>query len=49
VHEDPEYISAGFAAGATGYVTKRRIASDLVPAIREVAAGGTFLSPTLRE
>lgn len=49
VHEDPEYISAGFAAGASGYVTKRRMASDLAYAIREVVAGGTFLSPTLRE
>jgi DNA-binding NarL/FixJ family response regulator len=49
VHEDPEYISAGFAAGASGYVIKRRWASDLVNAIREVVAGGTFLSPTLRK
>jgi two-component system, NarL family, invasion response regulator UvrY len=49
VDEDPEYVSAGFAAGASGYVTKRRLTSDLVHAIREVAAGRTFLSPTLRE
>ena len=49
VHEDPEYVSAGFAAGANGYVTKRRLVSDLVHAIREVAAGRTFLSPTLQK
>lgn len=49
VQEDPEYISAGFAAGANGYVTKRRLTSDLVHAIREVVAGRTFISPTLRK
>lgn len=49
VHEEPEYISAAFSAGASGYVTKRRVASDLVRAIREVADGGVFLSPTLRK
>lgn len=49
VHEEPEYISAAFSAGASGYVTKRRLASDLVRAIREVADGGVFLSPTLRK
>ena len=49
VHEDPEYISAGFAAGASGYVFKGRLASDLAHAIRDVIAGGTFLSPALRK
>lgn len=49
IHEEPEYISAGFAAGARGYVTKRRLASDLTRAIREVFAGNTFLSPTLQK
>ena len=49
VDEDPEYVSAGFAAGANGYVTKRRLTSDLVHAIREVTAGRTFLSPTLQK
>jgi DNA-binding NarL/FixJ family response regulator len=49
VEEDPEYVSAGFEAGANGYVTKRRLTSDLVHAIREVAAGRTFLSPSLQK
>jgi DNA-binding NarL/FixJ family response regulator len=48
IHEEPEYISAAFCAGASGYVTKRRVASDLACAIREVHEGRTFLSPTLR-
>lgn len=48
IHEKEEYVSAAFAAGASGYVTKRRLLSDLVHAIREVTEGRTFLSPTLR-
>jgi DNA-binding NarL/FixJ family response regulator len=48
IHEEPEYISAGVSAGAAGYVSKRRMASDLVRAIREVFAGRTFFSPSLQ-
>jgi DNA-binding NarL/FixJ family response regulator len=48
IHEQSEYISAAFAAGASGYVTKQRLASDLVLAIREVSQGHTFLSPSLK-
>ena len=44
IHEEPEYISAAFGAGALGYVTKRRLATDLKPAIREVSAGRKFPS-----
>ena len=47
IHEEPEYISAGFSAGALGYVTKRRLSSDLSLAIREVFEGRKFLSPSL--
>jgi DNA-binding NarL/FixJ family response regulator len=47
IHEQPEYIAAAFSAGAPGYVTKRRLASDLVIAIREVFLGNTFVSPSL--
>jgi DNA-binding NarL/FixJ family response regulator len=47
IHEQAEYISAAFAAGACGYVTKRRLASDLARAIREVFQGDTFLSQSL--
>lgn len=49
IHEEPEYISAAFSVGACGYVTKRRLASDLVLAIREVSAGRNFLSPSLHK
>jgi DNA-binding NarL/FixJ family response regulator len=49
INEQPEYISAAFSAGASGYVTKRRLASDLAIAIREVFLGNTFLSPSLEK
>jgi len=47
VQEDPEYVAAALQYGARGYVTKPRMSSDLVAAVEEVLAGGTFLSPTL--
>jgi two-component system response regulator DegU len=48
IHEQQSYISAAFASGGRGYVTKRHLASDLAPAIRAVVEGQTFLSPSLR-
>lgn len=48
IHEQSEYVSAAFSAGASGYVSKRRLASDLASAIREVTEGNIFLSPSLR-
>lgn len=49
MHEQPEYVSDAFSAGGRGYVTKRRITSDLAQAIREVFEGETFLSPIPRK
>jgi len=42
IHENGEYITAAFSTGATGYVTKRRLAADLVRAIQEVSQGHVF-------
>lgn len=42
-HTGPGYVRSLFAAGATGYVVKRSSASELVRAVRVVAAGGTYL------
>jgi DNA-binding NarL/FixJ family response regulator len=47
VHEDKGYLRILLEAGAAGYVLKRAAASELVQAIRAVAAGGTYLDPTL--
>lgn len=44
VHEDLDFVGAAFSAGASAYVTKSHVTSDLVPAIREVLEGRTFVS-----
>ncbi len=48
IHEDPDFVAAAFAAGASAYVIKSRINTDLVPAIRESLLGKTFVSQTLK-
>jgi DNA-binding NarL/FixJ family response regulator len=49
VHEDRDFVAAAFEAGGRGYVLKRRLATDLVPAIHAAMAGQTFVSPSLAE
>ena len=48
IHEDRDFIAAAFSAGATGYVTKRRLSTDLVVAIQEALKGHTFVSNSIR-
>ena len=47
VHEDPDFAREAMSLGADAYVVKSRLASDLLPAIREAAAGRTFVSPNV--
>ena len=47
IHEDPDFVQAAMNSGASGYVVKSRIASDLLTAIRTVLAGLNFVSPPL--
>ena len=47
VHSDTDFVHRCLAVGALGYVVKSRIASELVPAIREALAGNTFFSQDL--
>jgi DNA-binding NarL/FixJ family response regulator len=47
VHGDFDYVRAALGAGAHGYVIKSRLASDLLPALREALAGRSFLSPSV--
>ena len=47
VHQDQEFVEEAFAAGAIGYVTKPRLGSDLLVAVREAMIGHTFVSPAL--
>lgn len=47
IHEDPDFLVAALKAGASGYVVKPRMASDLRAAIMEVLAGRTYISSSL--
>ncbi|HXQ73705.1 MAG TPA: response regulator transcription factor [Pyrinomonadaceae bacterium] len=42
LHDDSDFQTAAFATGAEGYVTKARMAGDLLFAVREVLAGRRF-------
>jgi CheY-like chemotaxis protein len=45
VQQDEEFVAAAFDSGATGYVFKSRMHSDLVWAIDRALAGEIFVSP----
>lgn len=47
MHSEPEAANRAIKAGALGYVLKDNAFEDLVYAIRSVASGGTFISPSL--
>lgn len=47
MHDDPEYVRQALASGAAGYVLKAAADSELITAIRTVAAGETYVYPTL--
>jgi two-component system, NarL family, response regulator NreC len=47
MHDDPRYVRDAFAAGASGYVLKEAADSEVVAAIREVAAGNDYVNPAL--
>ncbi|HEX4772384.1 MAG TPA: response regulator transcription factor [Bryobacteraceae bacterium] len=44
VHEGADFVSAAFSSGASGYVTKSRLATDLAPAIEGALLGRSFVS-----
>ena len=43
-YQDPSLVEEALEAGATGYVTKDRMAPDLIRAIRSALEGRTFVS-----
>lgn len=47
VHEERAYLTQLLRAGASGYVLKRAAPSELVRAVRTVAAGGTYIDPAM--
>ena len=46
-YDDDEALFAAIMAGASGYVLKEIRSSDLVSAIRQVAAGNSLIDPSL--
>ena len=48
VYDEPEVINKILATGVSGYVLTRSAAWDLIPAIRKVLQGQTYVSPALR-
>jgi two-component system, NarL family, response regulator NreC len=47
MQDDPQYVRQAFGAGASGYVLKEAADTEVVAAIREVAAGGRYVHPEL--
>jgi len=49
MHAEEQYALRAFKAGANGYVTKDMAATELVHAVRKVAAGGAYVTQSLAE
>ena len=49
MHPEDQYAIRALKAGASGYLTKDSAPENLVSAIRQVAAGGKYASPSLVE
>jgi len=44
---DREFVQESLALGEIGFVVKDRLVADLLPAIRKVLAGESFVSPSV--
>ena len=49
MHAEEQYALRAFKAGANGYVTKDSASTELVAAVRKVAAGGAYVTASLAE
>jgi DNA-binding NarL/FixJ family response regulator len=49
VYPEGEYALQALQAGAAGYVTKTEAQAELLAAVRKVARGGKFVTPSLAE
>jgi len=47
MQDDPSYVRQAFSAGASGYVLKEAADTELVTALRQVAAGERYVDPAL--
>lgn len=48
VNEDNDFVNAALESGASAYVIKRNMVTELVHALKETGAGRTFISPACR-
>jgi DNA-binding NarL/FixJ family response regulator len=49
VHDEAPYVRELLRAGASGYVLKKSVQTELLRAIRTVSEGGLFLDPSLAD
>jgi DNA-binding NarL/FixJ family response regulator len=49
VHDEDLFAIRALRAGASGYIQKEAAAEELLVAIRQIAAGGTYLSPAMAQ
>lgn len=49
MYGEERYAVSALEAGAQGYITKAMAAEELVKAVRQVVAGGTYIGPQLAE
>jgi DNA-binding NarL/FixJ family response regulator len=49
MHPEDQYAVRVIRAGASGYLTKESAASELISAIRRIAAGGRYISASVAE
>jgi DNA-binding NarL/FixJ family response regulator len=49
MHADPQYVRNALDAGVNGYILKNALETDLIAAVRAVAAGGRFVSAELSD
>jgi len=47
VHEDKELLQAAIRAGASGYILKSAVKSELINAIHAAASGGLYVHPSM--
>jgi len=47
IHEEADFVQAALETGASGFVVKRRMVSELRPAIKEALEGRIFVSSSI--
>jgi DNA-binding NarL/FixJ family response regulator len=47
VHENEDFVAAAFSSGASAYVVKSDVTTDLIPAIRDTLEGRIYVSKSI--